>query len=206
MDYYVSWFKGEQENVKINDSNLWLKQLEHYGAMIFYNFYKIYLPTLICAKLSLSTTFFLYLLEYAVAGFIFGVFSQISHILEDVEWPKDKPIQKNWGVLQVLTAKDYSHDSYFWTYISGYLNYQVIHHLFPSLAPHYYAQIAPIVKETCKEFDVKYDYEESFWSCLLSHWRHLLQFQYVRGRYYNRFIEEGKKYSFFSDELLKTTS
>jgi len=122
------------------------------------------------------------MVEYLIGGLIFGVFSQISHILENVEWPIDKPVPNDWGTLQVLTAKDYSHDSYFWTYISGYLNYQVIHHLFPSVAPHLYPKIAPIVKETCKEFNINYVYEETFFTLLASHWRHLLQFQ----KYFNR--------------------
>lgn len=36
------------------------------------------------------------------------------------------------------------------------LNYQVVHHLFPSIAQPYYAAVAPIVVATAKEFGVHY--------------------------------------------------
>lgn len=38
----------------------------------------------------------------------------------------------------------------------GGINYQIEHHLFPSVCGVHLSEIAPIVKKTCKEFDIPY--------------------------------------------------
>jgi fatty acid desaturase len=192
FDYYISWFRGTQENVKINDSEYYIKVFEHYSCIIIHNVIRFVLPYYFHPELGFYNILYLNIIEYVWGGAMFGIFSQISHILENVEWPIEKPVPKDWGTLQVLTAKDYSHDSFFWTYISGYLNYQVVHHLFPSVAPHYYPEISHIVKETCLEYNIQYDYKESFFTCLKSHWRHLLQFQKYRNPEFIKNREQKK--------------
>jgi len=119
--------------------------------------------------------------------------------LEDVDWPIEKLIEKDWAISQVLTSKDYSENSTFWTYFSGYLNYQVVHHLFPSVAPHYYPEIVGIVKQVCLEYNVKFDHDETFYSLLMSHWRHIKQFQSFRDRFFKKYDEKGNKIPPISD-------
>jgi len=130
--------------------------------------------------LSIPTTILLFLVTDAVAGTMFGYFSQITHISTEVEWPVGTPIPRDWAELQVLTARDYAQDSWFWTYISGYLNYQVMHHLFPGIAPYHYPPLLPILKETCKEHNIPYEVLPSFWAAVKDHWKHLQQFQSFR--------------------------
>lgn len=40
----------------------------------------------------------------------------------------------------------------------GGINYQIEHHLFPSMCNHYLSEIAPIVQQTCKEFNIPYNH------------------------------------------------
>jgi acyl-lipid (8-3)-desaturase len=94
-----------------------------------------------------------------------------------MEWPEDKFINKDWGILQIETARDYCVDSYFWTYLSGYLNYQIIHHLFPGINPHFYPELLPIIKEMCLEYKINYKCVESYQYVVDSHFKHLSQFQ-----------------------------
>jgi hypothetical protein len=68
---------------------------------------------------------YLFIKKELTCGFIFGYFSQISHISLEMEWRNVKLIDTDWGKLQIETARDYCTDSYFWTYFSGYLNFQV---------------------------------------------------------------------------------
>ena len=42
---------------------------------------------------------------------------------------------KEWAILQVEGSVDYGHNSLLHILASGTLNYQTVHHLFPSIAP-----------------------------------------------------------------------
>jgi len=76
-------------------------------------------------------------------------------------------------VLQIEGTVDYAHDSKLFTFLSGTLNYQTVHHLFPSVAPHHYPQIAPILKKICDQHKIKYQILPTFYSALLNHFSEL---------------------------------
>ena len=44
-----------------------------------------------------------------------------------------------------------------YTRLMGGINYQIEHHLFPTLCNHKLAEISPIVKKTCKEFNIPHN-------------------------------------------------
>jgi fatty acid desaturase len=64
--------------------------------------------------------------------------------------------------MQVATTMDYATDSWFWTVMTGALNHQTVHHLFPGVSQYYYGEITPILVRTAKEFGVKYNYKPTF--------------------------------------------
>ena len=49
------------------------------------------------------------------------------------------------------------------------LNYQIEHHLFPSVHFKHYPALSKIVQATCKEFDLPYHHSPSFLSALKKH-------------------------------------
>ena len=51
-------------------------------------------------------------------------------------------------------------------YLFGGINYQIEHHLFPSVAHCHYPAISKIVKETCQEFDIEYTHHDSIITAL----------------------------------------
>ncbi|MBX9851897.1 MAG: fatty acid desaturase [Cytophagaceae bacterium] len=55
----------------------------------------------------------------------------------------------------------------------GGLNFQVEHHLFPRISHIHYPKINQFVKETCKEFNVKYIEYSSVFKAFRSHLSHL---------------------------------
>jgi fatty acid desaturase len=79
----------------------------------------------------------------------------------------------DWAEMQVRTSLDYAHDSWITTILSGGLNFQVVHHLFPFVSQIYYPKIAPIIKEHCKEYNIEYNILPSFGAALKNHLRHL---------------------------------
>lgn len=79
----------------------------------------------------------------------------------------------DWGELQVRSSGNHSNsDSLLDTTIStlwGGMNYQIEHHLFPSISHCHYPKIAPIVKETCKEFNIPYPCHDSWFAAMKSY-------------------------------------
>jgi len=57
--------------------------------------------------------------------------------------------------LQVITGRDVF-PSWFVTWFTGGLNYQIEHHLFPSLPRHHFHRVQPIVQNLCEKYQVKY--------------------------------------------------
>lgn len=80
-----------------------------------------------------------------------------------------------WAHLQVRTSVDYAWDSPFCTWMCGALNYQTIHHLFPSVGQYHYPQIGPIIKEVAKEFGIEYNYVPTFAKAFEGHAGYLKQ-------------------------------
>lgn len=90
----------------------------------------------------------------------------LSHNFEDVDRDptnitknSDKPVC--WFKSQVETSSTYG--SFISGALTGGLNFQVEHHLFPRMSSAYYPYIAPKVREICKKHGVKYAYYPWVW-------------------------------------------
>lgn len=64
--------------------------------------------------------------------------AQVSHVSTECDYPlgaeaKDM-IEDEWAVSQVKSCVDYGHGSWMVAFLSGALNYQVTHHLFPGVS------------------------------------------------------------------------
>jgi fatty acid desaturase len=101
---------------------------------------------------------------------------QVAHVTDEVEFLErgaDGVVPGGWAAQQVATCSDFAHGSWFWTHVSGGLNYQAIHHLFPGVIHTHYPAIAPIVKAAAARRGVPYKVYPSFASALAGHFRHL---------------------------------
>ncbi len=81
----------------------------------------------------------------------------------------------DWGALQVETTVDFQHGHWLPTTLLGGLGYQMEHHLFPTLSYSRLHEVAPIVRQTCAEFDVPYYYYATAWDGVRAHARFLLR-------------------------------
>ena len=75
--------------------------------------------------------------------------------------------------LQVITAHTFGHGSYLTFLFTGGLNYQIEHHLFPTVnhCHHYY--LHDIVVEVCKKHNVLFHYSPSIGKAFLKYIEHL---------------------------------
>ena len=84
--------------------------------------------------------------------------------------------------MQVATTQDYATRSWFWTLVTGALNHQTTHHLFPGVIQSHYPKITPIVEQTCKEFGITYHYVDTTREAVNCHIEHLKKLGQVAER------------------------
>ena len=78
---------------------------------------------------------------------------------DTVETHKNKiDINKNydWGEIQVRHSGNFCTQQSWVCSLFGGINYQIEHHLFPTICHIHFHKIKPIVEQTCKEFDIPY--------------------------------------------------
>ena len=93
--------------------------------------------------------------------------------VEFLEKDKSGKVAGSWAAAQLATTADFSHNSLFWTHVSGGLNYQAVHHLFPGINHTHYPALAPIIKRIADKYGVKYCVYPTFWAALMDHFKHL---------------------------------
>jgi hypothetical protein len=62
----------------------------------------------------------------------------------------------HWAVQQVQASANWGSGARWTNWISGGLNHQLEHHLFPSMSIYLYPTISPVVRATCAEFGLVY--------------------------------------------------
>lgn len=69
----------------------------------------------------------------AVTGLMLAYMFQVAHVVDDVAYPVRDPatgrVALGWAEAQMKTTADFCHGSWFWTHVSGGLNYQVRRHM-----------------------------------------------------------------------------
>ncbi|KAI9176041.1 hypothetical protein H9P43_006405 [Blastocladiella emersonii ATCC 22665] len=174
QDVQILYFVKKNDNIRVNPITPWHHAVFWLGKA-FFAFYRFYVPIAV-AGISVPRTLALFLVADLVSSYWLALTFQANHVVEETEWPK--PNDKNemdvdWATMQLSTTQDYAHTSRFWTIATGALNYQAVHHLFPEISQYYYPNIAPVIMETCKEFNIPYLYKPTFTSALGSHIEYL---------------------------------
>lgn len=111
--------------------------------------------------------FFALFWSWNIHGLIFNFFSQVSHLNEgsmiEIEKYKKKKDQEKveWAVHQMLSTMDYAPDSTFLKILSVSLNYQIVHHMFPSVHPAHYPAIRKLLIPIAKKYDIDYEKRSS---------------------------------------------
>lgn len=77
--------------------------------------------------------------------------TQMSHIPNEVDFDG----AKDWVRLQLDSTCNVE-QSFFNDWFSGHLNYQIEHHLFPTMPRHNFYKVAPLVKSLCKKHNISY--------------------------------------------------
>jgi linoleoyl-CoA desaturase len=113
---------------------------------------------------------------HLVAGLILAAIFQPAHVMENHLFEaaeKGAVLEDDPLIHQLKTTANFGTRSRLLTWLSGGLNHQVEHHLFPNICHIHFPDIAPIVKKTAEEFGLPYHSQTSFYEALKLHTRML---------------------------------
>jgi len=172
-----TWTFLSESNGPIYVNSLSKEEWAHFLATkLFFVFYRIIVPIYFLG-LSWQLTIFYFFVSELASGYWLAFNFQVSHISTECFFPCSDKLEQNlkdeWAISQVITSLDYAHGSFVQTLLSGALNYQTVHHLFPGVSQYHYPAIAPIVMDVCKKHKVPYNVVGSFKDALMMHFDYL---------------------------------
>ncbi|KAJ3130004.1 hypothetical protein HK101_005158 [Irineochytrium annulatum] len=169
VNQLIKKFNGPLRVGKV-EAKHWIEQI---SVKTFLIYWRIVLPVTHFG-LTIPQSLALFLFAELSTGIYLAWNFQVSHISSVANFPESKAeIDDEWAVNQVKTSVDYAQGDWMTTFLCGALNYQIEHHLFPSVSQYHYPAIAPIVREVCKKHNVPYNVLPSFSVAFSLHLRHL---------------------------------
>lgn len=118
------------------------------------------------------------------SGASLAIVFQLAHCVEETSFPTPNEARKmstGFAAHQLMTTCNFAGDSFLVTALTGGLNHQVEHHLFPKICHVHYRALAPIVRQTAHEFGLPYLESPTFISALRSHTRMMKRFGRPEG-------------------------
>ena len=107
-------------------------------------------------------------------GLALAIPFQLAHCVLEVQAVAPPTVERlEWAVHQVRTTANFATSNRLLTWYLGGLNFQIEHHLFPSVSHIHYPHLSPIVRAVCDEFHVRYVAHDTIGAAIRSHCRWL---------------------------------
>jgi len=170
QDFTHTFFSGTNGPVRVNPLHI-LQWINIFVAKFFNIAFLVLIP-LFYGVLDWKSTILFWCLQDLICGYYLAFNFQVSHISTEAFFPcsekLDPTLKDEWAVIQVITSVDYGHENGIWAFLSGALNYQSVHHLFPGVSQYHYPAIAPIIRRVCKKWKIPFNHVEggfpkAFW-------------------------------------------
>jgi len=181
MTIYWFMYKDFQRLVDYDRQNLLAKQgLTFKKALTEALFHKTWYLTLTVALplLLIDLPWWQIMIGYFsmhfICGLLLALIFQPAHVIEATDFyevDENGSVENNWAIHQMRTTTNFANGSTFFSWFIGGLNYQIEHHLFPTICHIHYKDISSIVKETAKEFNVPYHQKRTFLGAVTSHFK-----------------------------------
>ncbi|KAL7540477.1 hypothetical protein ACHAWF_006685 [Thalassiosira exigua] len=104
----------------------------------------------------------------AIFSICFMLNTQINHLVGPCAHASSSNFYKH----QVVTAQNFGNDSLFCFVFSGGLNYQIEHHLLPTVNHCHLPALSPGVKRICKKHGVPYNHVAGYGEAVIQHFAH----------------------------------
>lgn len=144
----------------------------------FYYMMFIVLPLTIM-NITLGEFILGFILMHMAQGLFAALVFQCAHLVENIDYSEPNEhweLEESWAISQMKGTANFSLNNFFITFFCGGLNYQIEHHLFPSICHIHYPDISKIVQPIAKKHKVKYNVNSTFGKAIVSHYNMLKRF------------------------------
>ncbi len=141
-----------------------ISKFVYYGYML--------LPFFLVKEMTFLNWLCGFVMLHYLAGLILAMIFQPAHVVEETEFPlpsSDGQLEDHWAQHQLRTTMNFANGDPIFSWLVGGLNFQVEHHLFPTICHVHYPKISKIVEQTAKEFNLPYLSQKTFVGALWSH-------------------------------------
>lgn len=121
-------------------------------------------------------TIICFVMMHFIAGLMLAMIFQPAHVVPTSAYPMPDDsgnIEADWAVSQLYNTANFAPKARLFSWYVGGLNYQIEHHLFPSICHVHYRNISKIVRETAQEFHLPYYSNKTFLKAIVEHTRML---------------------------------
>lgn len=102
-----------------------------------------------------------------IIGFLYGVIFSVSHVNSSSKFSDD---EKRFEQIQLGETADWAAGSMLCNYLTGGLNHQVVHHLYPRISSFYYPEMSSKLIDHWGEEYHRYD---GLWSIMRSNFEYM---------------------------------
>lgn len=138
---------------------------------LFYTFLFLFCP-LYFGGSAWQISLFGFLIMQFICGLVLAVIFQPAHVVPVSTYPVPNDsgvVEADWAVSQLYNTANFAPKSKLFSWFVGGLNFQVEHHLFPSICHIHYKKISKIVEQTAKEYMLPYHSYKTFIKALSEH-------------------------------------
>jgi acyl-lipid (8-3)-desaturase len=164
---YVPWVIGHFARTHARANYLPSEKVNYYAAMAIVVYAMLYLPA---RKHGLAMTALMVATYFVVISVGISSVFTVSHMNERAELDATR----NWAENQVRSTVNWGTGNEVANFLTGGLNHQIEHHLFPSVHPVHYPAISRIVRAKCRKHGIPYRSNDKgflagFWTSLRQH-------------------------------------
>jgi len=161
---FTSYFKGVYLDIPLQP----LRTLDI--TLFFLGKFLHYLLVLVLPLyfFGLKTTLLFFFSMQFVGSFYLASLFAVSHNNTKCDYNIDQD-NMEWSEIQIRTSANWSVGSPMWLILSGGLNYQIEHHLFPGVCHVHYPAISKIVHQVCDENKIPYNSYPTFTELFIDH-------------------------------------
>lgn len=174
---FEKFFRYKKLPVVKNQKHPLGESLLFFSTKIYYVFLAFIIPAFF-GNYSASAITIGFLTVHIVASLLITHVLQVEHLALETSQPqltKKGTIEKSWAQNQLEGTCNFKSRSRIFNWYIGGCNYQIEHHLFPTICTIHYPKISKIVQQTAKEFNFSYTLQPNFGYALKSHYQFLKQ-------------------------------
>lgn len=169
---YKKYFTGKVGVIPIQKMH-WYEHLIFWGFKVFFAVAFVALPIYLLGFLPWLIGFLVFSFT---TGLVLSLVFQLAHTVEDTAFPMPDDasrMEDEWAVHQLRTTANFANGKRWVLWVTGGLNYQIEHHLFPNISHIHYPALSKIVREICAEYQLPYVEYPKIRQAVMSHIRHL---------------------------------